>query len=133
MIRNFTYLRVKEISEPIIYTIPKDSSFVVEYARETAQKYGFIYILSIKDNKFIKDWIYKDDFFKEKILEQYIYETGPYIVSFPPTKISDIILDKTDLYLKAEDFQKSDGRRKSKSRKRKISRKRKSRKRSKKY
>ena len=65
----------KEISEPIIYTIPKDSSFVVEYARETPQKYGFTYILSIKDNKFIKDWIYgedEDDFFKKKILEQYI-------------------------------------------------------------
>jgi hypothetical protein len=125
----------KALPDQILFTFD-ENSFIVEEADPTTQKDGFEYILRIKDNPNIKEKLLKKDNqeikeFHEKILKQ--YNNLLYLKFFSKNEINNDILDKTVLYLKAEDFQKSDGRRKSKSRKRKISRKRRSRKRSKKY
>jgi hypothetical protein len=118
----------KALPDQILFTFD-ENSFIVEEADQD----GFEYILRIKDNPNIKEKLLKKDNqeikeFHEKILKQ--YNNLLFLkFAFSKNEINNDILDKTVLYLKAEDFQKSDGRRKSKSRKRKISRKRRSRKR----
>jgi hypothetical protein len=112
----------KALPDQILFTFD-ENSFIVEEADPTTQKDGFEYILRIKDNQNIKEKLLKKDNqeikeFHEKILKQ--YNNLLYLkFAFSKNEINNDILDKTVLYLKAKDFQKSDGRRKSKSRKRK--------------